>query len=331
MARASGYMPHHYDADEKRRDRQARSPTQISSRGWFAIGKRVVKQIGFDHVSIISAGVAFNVFLAIFPLAIAAVSIYGLVIDPETLQQHLNTMASVLPEGARELIGKQTQSLIQTSSHTLGWGLIVSLAVSLWAANRGTKALFEGINIAYNSHETRNFILNNLITLLFTVGGLIFGGITLALLIGIPAAADSLPLPQLLIQVIKFAVWPILFVMIIVALGLAYKVAPVRRQPRIRWVTVGSIVAAIIWIAASLVFSFFVANFSSYDKTYGSLAAVVVLLLWLFISSFVVMLGAEINSEAELQTGEDSTVGEDRPMGQREAYHADHVADESDT
>lgn len=330
MPRASTYMPHHY-ASERNRDVAARSPTEISAKGWFAIAKRVVKQIGLDHVSIIAAGVAFNVFLAIFPLVIAAVSIYGLVIDPATLEQHLNTMAAVVPEGARDLITSQLHSLIQTSDQALGWGLVVSLAVSLWAANRGTKALFEGINIAYNAQETRNFILNNLITLLFTIGGLAAGGITLALLIGIPAAADSLPLPQLIIQVIKLAVWPILFLMIIVALGLAYKVAPVRRQPRAKWVTVGSLVAAAIWILASLGFSFFVANFANYDKTYGSLAAVVVLMLWLFLSCFVVLLGAEINSEMELQTAEDTTVGKDRPMGEREAYHADHVADESDS
>lgn len=329
MPRASTYMPPHY-AGTRNRDVSARSPTEISGKGWFAILKRVVKQIGLDHISIIAAGVAFNVFLAVFPLVIAAVSVYGLIIEPATLEQHLNTMASVLPEGARELITRQLHSLIQTSSQALSWGLIVSLAVSLWAANRGTKALFEGINIAYNSDETRNFIVNNSITLLFTIGGLVFGGITLALLIGIPAAADSLPLPQLLIQIIKFAVWPILFVMIIVALGLAYKIAPVRRQPRAKWVTVGSLVAATIWILASLGFSFFVANFATYDKTYGSLAAVVVLMLWLFISCFVVLLGAEINSEMELQTAEDTTVGEDRPMGQREAYHADHVADDEE-
>lgn len=325
MARASTYMPQHY-AGGRNRDRTARSPTQISAKGWLSIAKRVVKQIGFDHISIIAAGVAFNVFLAIFPLAIAAVSVYGLIIDPTTLEQHLNTIASVLPEGARDLIITRMHALIQTSDQALGWGLIVSLGVSLWAANRGTKALFEGINIAYNSEHTRNFILNNLITLLFTVGGLLFGGLTLVLLIGIPAAADSLPVSPIIIQVVKFAVWPILFLMIIVALGLAYKVAPVRRQPRAKWVTVGSLVAACIWIAVSLGFSFFVANFANYDKTYGSLAAVVVLMLWLFFSSFVVLLGAEINSEMELQTAEDTTVGKDRPMGEREAWHADHVA-----
>lgn len=329
MARASTYMPEHYS--DRNQDRQARSPTQISAKGWFAITKRVVKQIGFDHISIIAAGVAFNVFLAIFPLVIAAVSVYGLIIDPPTLEQHLNTMASVLPEGARYLITTQLHSLVQTPNQALGWGLIVSLGISLWAANRGTKALFEGINIAYNAEHTRNLILNNLITLLFTIGGVIFGGITLALLIGIPAAADALPLPQLIIQLIKFAVWPILFLMIIVALGLAYKVAPVRRQPRAKWVTVGSLVAASIWIVASLGFSFFVANFANYDKTYGSLAAVVVLMLWLFLSCFVVLLGAEINSEMELQTAEDTTVGKDRPMGERDAYHADHVATDGDS
>ncbi|MGQ9426263.1 YihY/virulence factor BrkB family protein [Gilvimarinus sp. F26214L] len=323
MARASGYAP---DYGMANRDYRAQSPREISFKGWIAVVKRVAQQIGVDHISIIAAGVAFNVFLALFPLIIAAVSIYGLIIDPDTLQQHLSTMASVLPSGAQEMMTGRLQSLVQTSDQTLGVGLLVSLLVTLWAANRGTKAMFEGINIAYDIQESRNFIVKNAITLLFTVGGLIFGGICLALLVGIPALADALPLPEFLITIIKLAVWPLLFLMLVIGLGLIYKVAPVRRNPRAKWVTVGSLVAAVIWILGSAAFSYFVANFASYDKTYGSLAAVVVLMLWLFLTSFIVVLGAEINSEVEMQTAEDTTVGKDRPMGEREAYQADHVA-----
>jgi len=307
-------------------DMGARSPRQISFRGWRSIIMRVKDQLASDHVSIIASGVAYNVFLAIFPLAIAAVSVYGLVIDPQTLQTHLDTLASVLPSGAQELVSGRLQSLTQNSSQTLGWGLIVSLLLTLWAANRGTKALFEGVNIAYNAQQSRGLIMNNLITLLFTVGGLLFGGICLALLIGVPALADKLPLPGAVVSAIQFAVWPLLFVLIIVALGVIYKVAPVRRNPEARWVTVGSIVAGVLWLVASGLFSYFVANFASYDKTYGPLAAVVVLMIWLFLTSFVVLLGAEINTEVELQTAEDTTVGEDKPMVERNAFHADHVA-----
>lgn len=324
MAKVVGHAPNDRDSNTNG-DIYAKSPGDISFSGWRKILFRVKDQLGSDHVSIIASGVAFNVFLAIFPLAIAAVTVYSLVIDPTTLQNHLNTLASILPSGAQELIKSRLQSLTQSSSQTLGWGLAASLLLTLWAANRGTKALFEGVNIAYNSQRSRGFIRNNLVTLLFTVGGLVFGGLCLAILIGVPAAADALPFPDLLISVIKFAVWPLLFILIILGLGVIYKVAPVRSRPQARWVTVGSLVAAIIWLVGSALFSYFVANFGNYDKTYGSVAAVAVLMLWLFLTSFVVLLGAEINTEVELQTAQDTTVGEEKPMGERDAYHADHV------
>lgn len=325
MARVSNHLPNEDETDN--RDYQARSPRDISFHGWRDIAKRVGQQLGADHISIIAAGVAFNVFLAIFPLLIAAVSVYGLVVDPPTLQSHLNTLTGILPASAEPVISGRLHSLIQTSERALSWGLALSVLTTLWAANRGTKALFEGINLAYNAQQTRGFILNNAITLLFTLGGLIFGGISLALLIGVPAAADALPLPQFVIILIKLAVWPLLFLLLIIALGLVYKVAPVRHSPQLKWVSVGSLVAAVIWLAASGLLSFFVANFGNYDETYGSLAAVVVLMLWLMLSSYVALLGAEINSELELQTAEDTTSGEERPMGEREAYHADHVVE----
>lgn len=320
MAQAAHYHDH------RQHDYRARSPSGISFTGWRQILKRVGKQIGSDHVSIIAAGVAFNVFLAVFPLLIAAISVYGLVVDSATLENHLNTLAGILPSSAEELITGRMQALIQNSSQALTWGLAISLLTTLWAANRGTKALFEGINIAYNAEQNRGFIRKNALTLLFTLGGLIFGGICLALLIGVPAAADALPLPDVVVTIIKLAVWPLLFFLVIVALGLVYKVAPVRHSPQLKWVSPGSLIAAVIWLAGSALFSIFVANFGNYDKTYGSLAAVVVLMLWLMLTSYLGLLGAEINSQVELQTAEDSTSGEEKPMGKREAYHADNVA-----
>ncbi|MEX1034227.1 MAG: YihY/virulence factor BrkB family protein [Cellvibrionaceae bacterium] len=325
MARAAEYVPEYEHAGNG--DYRARSPSDISFRGWRAIAGRVKEQIAFDHLSIIAAGVAFNLFLALFPMVIAAVSVYGLMIDAATLERHLGTLTGLLPSEAEALVTERLQTLILTSNQTLGWGLLLSLLVTLWAANRGTKALFEGINIAYNAQHSRGFFRKNAITLLFTFGGLVFGGLVLALLIAVPAAANALPLPEIAITIIQFAVWPLLFFLIIIALGIAYKIAPVRRNPQVRWVTVGSLIAAIIWIVGSGLFSYFVANFTNYDATYGSVAAVVVLMLWLFLTSFVVLLGAEINTEVELQTAEDTTVGEENPMGERDAYHADNVAD----
>lgn len=320
MARVISHLPDH---DTDNRDFAARKPSDISVHGWWSVAKRVFQQLGSDHVTIIAAGVAFNVFLAVFPAIIAAVSVYGLVIEPTTLQSHLDTLASVLPSSAEQLLSNRLQALTQNSSQTLSWGLGLSVLLTLWAANRGTKALFEGVNIAYNAQRRRGFFLNNAVTLLFTLGGLVVGGLCLALLIGVPVVAGALP--GFLSVLVQLAVWPLLFLIVIVALGMVYKYAPVRHNPQMRWVTVGSLTAAIIWLAGSGLFSWFVSNFANYDKTYGSLAAVVVLMLWLLLTSYVVLLGAEINSELELQTARDTTVGEEEPMGKRDAYHADHV------
>lgn len=307
-------------------DIDARKPSDISFKGWRAILVRSFKQIQHDHTTIVAAGVAFNSFLSLFPLVIATFSFYGLVVDTATLQQHINSLTAILPPGADELLANRLQDLTQTSEQTLGWGLALGLIVSLWAANRGTRALFEGINIAYNQQNGRNFLWNNVLTFIVTIGALILGGICLLLIAVVPAIVDQLGLLPIVAGALKFTVWPLLFALLIVALGVIYKIAPARSSPQIRWVSVGSLVAAVLWLIGSGLFSFFVANFSNYEETYGSVAAVVVMMLWLFLTSFVVLLGAEINSEMELQTAEDTTIGKERPMGQRNAYHADHVA-----
>lgn len=336
MAIASHHLSrfHHRNDDLERTqevkrsnpDADATSPRAISWRGWKAIFKRVGMQMKEDHISIIGAGVAFNAFLAIFPLIIAAVSLYGLLVDPATLQQHIQSLTGVMPQAADDLVTERLRNLNQTGTETLSWGLALSILLSLWAANRGTKAMFEGVNIAYDSEESRGFFRKNAITLLFTLGGLLFGGVCLLLIAGVPAVADGASLPPFAAAALQIAVWPVLFFLLIIALGLVYKVAPVRANPKVKWISVGSAIAAIIWLAGSGAFSYFVANFGNYDKTYGSVAAVVILMLWLYLTSFVVLLGAEINSEVELQTAMDTTTGEPKPMGRRGAYHADHVA-----
>lgn len=295
-------------------------------RGWKQILRRVLRQTKLDHVSLISAGVAFYAFLALFPALIAIVSIYGFFTDPADLQRHLGTLSAILPQDIHDLLSEQLRGITERTDQTLGWSAIASLLISLWSANKGTKALFEGLNIAYDEEHLRGFLRKNALTLLFTFGiaaGFIVAAVAV---IGFSAASKQLGLPGYVDTIIAWARWPLIAAMLMLGLALLYKVAPVRSNPQLRWVSVGSVAAIGLWLVGSLGFSLYVERFGSYANTYGSLAAIAIFLLWLYLSAFVVLLGAEINAEMEHQTAEDTTVGPERPMGLRGAYHADHVA-----
>lgn len=317
----------HHRGPTDRQGRSAQRPGDIPAPGWTAIARRAVRQISEDNISIVAAGVAFYAFLSIFPAIAAAFAIYGLVMSPSDVAQQMSQVAGYLPAQAQDLVASRLQSLARNPQETLGWGAALSIVLGLWTANKGTKALFTGINIAYNEADKRNFLVKNVLTLLFTFGGIVFGLMCIALLMVFPAVAAGLGLPPLIETAIDWLRWPLLAAGVLLAFAVLYRYAPNRERPRFRWVTWGAAAGVVLWLLGSWALSFYVSNFGDYDKTYGSIAAVVVLLLWLYVSSFVVLLGAEINSESELQTARDSTTGEAEPMGRRGAYHADHVAD----
>ncbi|GAB3812119.1 YihY/virulence factor BrkB family protein [Pontibacter rugosus] len=311
------------------RGRQAESPKEIPGKGWKDVLMRVKEQLSTDNISIVAAGVAFYFFLALFPLMAAIISIYGLVMEPAAVEQQMEQLTAVLPEEAHQMLSERLQNIAQKSSSTLGWGVALSILLSLWSANSGTKSLFEGINIAYDEVNDRSFLKLNAITLLFTLAGIIIGSLCVVLVIAFPAVIDSLGLPDVLQTVLQFARWVLLAGIIMLALALIYKVAPYRDNPKFKWVR-GSGIATALWIIGSLLFSWYVNNFGNYNETYGPVAAVIIMMLWFNLTSFIILLGAEINSELEHQTAKDTTVGEDMPLGQRNAYHADHVAGEND-
>lgn len=304
----------------------AEKPKQIPSKGWKNIGKRVIDQIKADHLPLVSAGVAFYIFLAIFPAIAALISIYGLMMEPQQVQQQMSQVTAFLPEQAHQLISQSLQNMASQSGQALGWGVTISVLLSLWSSNKGTKALFKGINIAYDEDNTRNFFKENGITLLFTFGAIILAIICMTLIVGFPTMVGNLGLPSAVQTLISIGRWLVLGAIIIFWIALIYKIAPVRDNPQFRWVSWGAVIATFMWLVGSWAFSFYVSNFGSYNKTYGSVAAIVILMLWFFLSAFVILLGAEINSEMEQQTRKDTTVGESQPMGEREAYHADHVS-----
>lgn len=308
------------------RGHNAEKPTQIPLKGWKDIALRVKDRLTKDHVTLVSAGIAFYFFLAIFPAIAAALSTYGLVMEPAQVEQQMSQLVNVLPEQAHQMISDILKHQSEKSGSSLGWSLVLSVLFSLWSANKGTKAVFEGVNITYDETDGRGFFKKIALTLMFTLGGIIIGFFAIVMVVAFPALIDKIGLPSTLETIIQFLRWPLLALIVMFALTAVYKIAPYRENPAFKWASWGAIIATVFWLAGSLLFSLFVNNFGILDKTYGSFAAVITLMLWFFLTAFLVLLGAEVNSEMEHQTRRDTTTGEDKPMGQRGGYHADHVA-----
>lgn len=302
----------------------ADTPAEIPAPGWKEIAKRVFKSLGSDHVSLVAGGVAFFSFMAIFPSLSALISLYGLVMDPAQVSEQIGQMASILPAQARDLLNDILMNITSSSDEQLGWSLAVSIVLSIWSANKGTSALFEGLNIVYNESEKRSFIKLKSLTLSFTLLGFIGAIFSLILIVGISAVIERLGLANWLETLVSLIRWPILAALFMLALALSYKFAPSRNDPKLKWVSVGAIVATCLWLVLSAGFAYYAANFGNYDEVYGSLAAVVITLLWLFLTVITILLGAEINGEMEYQTNKDTTVGPAKPIGQRGAYYADN-------
>jgi membrane protein len=303
--------------------RDAEKPTEIPAKGWFQILKRSYGEIKNDHLTLVAGGVAYSWFMALFPGMIAAVLIYGLVTTPSEVSAQVANLSSGLSQNAQSLITTQLKSIASTHSGGASIGLIISIALALWSASAGMAGLVEALNIAYDEDEERNFVVKRGLALLLTIGFILFLGVAIALVAVFPVVLSNLGtgiVVTILAQVVRLVV---LVGAAVLALGLLYRVGPDRDAPAVKWLSLGSIIATVIWLLASLAFSIYVNNFSSYGKTYGALAGVVVLLLWLYITALVVLLGAEINAETEAQTVKDTTKGPEQPIGSRGAVKAD--------
>jgi membrane protein len=304
---------------------QADSPAEIPARGWWQIAVRGWKEASADQVPLLSAGVAFFGFLALFPALIALTLVYGLVADPATISSQLGNLTGSLPAEARTLLETQLQQLASAPAQGLGWGLALSLVVALWSASGGVGNLVTAINIAYDEDRKRGFIKEKLVALGLTVGAIVFMVVLMALVAGVPVVFEVVGLGGGWRWLAEALRWVLVAVLVMGALAVLYRVAPDRDAPKFRWVSVGAIIATVLWLLASVGFSLYVSLFGNYAKTYGALAGVIVMLLWLWITSYAVLLGAEINAETEQQTVKDSTRGPDRPLGQRGAVKADSV------
>jgi membrane protein len=252
-----------------------------------------------DHIPVMAAGVAFYALLAIFPGMTALISSYGLVADPAVIERQVAALSEVLPQAALKLLSDQLHALIAAPTAKLGVGLIVSLALALWSATSGTGTLMQALTVAYQGKNTSGVIAFYLRAIALTIAIGIFGLVSLFLIAVVPVAIDWLPIPAMWRTSVALIRWPVLAGLVFVALGVVYRFAPARQTPRWHWLSPGTIAAALLWLIGSAGFSFYVARFGSYDKTYGALGAVVVLLMWLYVSAYIVLAGAELNSAVE--------------------------------
>jgi membrane protein len=301
----------------------AAKPSQIPWGGWKQIVKRAWAENKADNMPIIGGGVAFFGFLSIFPGLIALISIYGLVASPETVARQVESLSAQLPDEAAALIGQQLKSIVDNSGGALTVSLVVSILAALWSASGGIGNLITAVNIAYDEVETRNFIKLRATSLALTLGAIAFVLVAFGLLAVVPALISALPLGVVGTVLAQIVRWGLLLAMFAGSLAVIYRVAPDRDAPRLRWVSLGAVVVTVLWAIVSVGFALYVNNFGSYDKTYGAIAGVIVLMLWLYLTCYLVLLGAEINSEAEHQTAHDTTTGEPQPMGTRDAKVAD--------
>lgn len=315
-------------ADDGAPGRRAAAPSQFSWAAWWRILKRTYVEVSDDRVMLIAAGATFYLLLALFPALAAFVSLYGFVADPRTIAEHVAFLGGVLPSGGLELIRSQLDALAAQNESALSFGFVTGLVIALWSANSGVKTLFDAMNIAYDETEKRGFIRLNLVSGLFTLGAILIGIVLLISVGVVPAVLALLRLDGWTETIISLGRWPVALAFIWIGITLVYRYGPSRERAKWRWLTWGSALATLVWIAVSIGFSFYLQNFANYNATYGSLGAVIGFMIWVWLSVMILVVGAELNSEMEHQTAVDSTTGPAKPMGARGAHMADHVARE---
>lgn len=310
---------------QRGRGRSARKPSDIPAAGWWDILWRLIKRIGNDNVTLVAGGLALYMLLSVFPGLTALVSIYALFASPADVTRQMQVVAGVLPPGTWDIFNAQLQGLVRHGSSALTGAAVFGIAMSLWSARSAMSALMTATNIAYGEREKRSYLVQLLMSFAFTLAAMAGFGLTVLLGVAIPVALKFLGtsnLMRLAADVLRFVV---LWGTAVLGLAFVYRFAPAREQPQWRWATWGSAIAATLWIIASALFALYVQTFASYGKTYGALGSVIALIMWFYISSLIVVLGAVTNAEMERQTYKDTTVRKGAPLGQRGAYAADTV------
>ena len=303
--------------------RHARNPLQIPSAGWKDILWRTYARTNDDRLLATAGGVVFFGLLAVFPAITALVSCYGLFADPSTISANLQTLALMLPQDSFQIVQDQVARVLAKGSSELGWTLLFGVALAIWSANAGMKAVIDALNVVYAEREKRGFIKLNLLSLALTIGVIAALLVMVSAVVAFPLALDHLGLQPESQLIVSFARWPLMFATLLAALGILYRLGPSRQAARWEWLGIGTLAAGLFWIAGSAVLSWYLSNFGNYSATYGSLGAGIGLMMWMWMSAIIVLFGAELNSEIEHQTAVDTTVGRRKPLGTRGAVMAD--------
>lgn len=312
--------------DTSERGKNATSPWKMPLAGWKDVLLRTAKEASSDNVGLVSAGVSFYGFLALLPLMGAIVLSYGLLADPQTVMDNMAAMTRVMPKDIAQLIGEQLLHVVQTSGEKKGLGVLVALALAIFSARNGAAAIVTALNIAYEEEEARGFIKVNALALAITAAAVVLAVLALLAVAIVTRLEALLPASPLLASALKVVSYIVLMGLAAGAAALLYRFGPSRQDARWEWLSAGSLLFALGWVALTLGFGTYVSNFGNYSATYGSLATVVILLTWLYLSSYLLVFGAELNSELEHQTRRDTTKGPEKPLGTRGAWSADHVA-----
>lgn len=305
------------------RGRKAGAPHQIPVAGWLDVLWRVSGQLADNRVNMLSAGIAFYSLLSLFPAIAALISLWALVFDPQELAEQIGELTPLMPQEGARLIQRRALEISSNTDTGLSLTALIGVLVAMFVASKGVRGLLVGLNIVYGEEEERGFLLRSLVVAGLTLGLILASLAAIGFVALFPLAIGWLGLEGPLVTLLVWLRWPVLLLGMMATIGVLYRVGPYRRAPRWEWVSVGTVMATLLWLLGSTGLSLYVSQFANMDELYGSLGAVVVLMLWFWLSSFVVLLGAEINAEMERQTRRDTTVGEPRPMGQRGAYAAD--------
>lgn len=305
--------------------RDADKPTEIPGSGWKAILQRVQLEVKEDNLTLLAGGVAFKALLALFPALIAAVSIWGLVASEQTVTNQITNFTDQLPADAASLIETQLTEVATGQGGRLGLALAISLAVALWSASGGVMGLIDGCSVAYDERDGRSFPVRRGLALLLTVGAIVFLLVAIGLIAVLPNILGQFGLGSAAELAIRIGQWPLLAFIAFVSIAMVYRFGPDRENARVDWVSWGAGIAMVLWLIGSAAFTFYIQNFGNYQATYGAIAGVIILMLWLFLTAFCILLGAEVNAEMERQTARDTTTGDTEPLGHRQAYPADHT------
>jgi membrane protein len=314
-------------AEEDGRGRTATTPAHIPWRGWKDIIIRTYHEIQNDRLMSLAAGVVFYSLVALFPAIAAGVSSYALFSNAATIANHLSLLSDIVPGGSLDLLRDEITRIASRSDGRLTLGFVVGLAIALWSANAGMKAIFDALNIINNEEEKRGFVRLNLVSLFFTFCAIAGVLVAIGAVVVFPLILAAFGWSSFDAPIIGLLRWPALFILVILGLAVLYRYGPSRRKPKWRWLTVGSVFAALTWLLVSSLFSWYLGNFANYNATYGALGAVIGLMMWMWLSTIVVLVGAELNSEIEHQTAQDSTIGSVKPLGARGAVMADTVGE----